>query len=155
MKKFKRISSAAVAAATAALMVVGTGFSAMAATVYDKDGQVVGDGGFYSYWDSDGNGTKEWAKAPYGMYDANIAGAIDNGDGTVTLTLKEGTFEITDGEGNVIRTFTGTITGIYVVDDEDHEDNLVSGNSVTINIGQEYTYAANDHHSSSTLKFVL
>lgn len=146
MKKFKRVSSALAAVAMAACMAVGTGLSASAAAVYDANENIVGEGGFYAYWDSDDNGTSEWAAAPYSMYDANIAYATYNGNGTVTLTLQEGTFTTPRGE------VKGSITGLYEVGSK---DNLIEGNVVTLTVGAEYEYAVDGYHSGSVLKFVL
>ena len=70
MKKNKILAgiSALVMGAT---MMAGTAMSASATTFTDHDSNTM-NGTFYAYWDSDDDGDKEWAEAPYSMGDANI-----------------------------------------------------------------------------------
>lgn len=145
-----------------ALAMVGAmSLAASAATVYNTDGTTYGTGGFYALWeDTNGDGTVDsndnWTAAPYGMYDMNIAKAVYNGDGTVTITLQEGTFNITNSNGDVVYTVKGSITSMYDAEkDEDLEYNLVSDNTVTLTIGREYYYNASENHKGSTLKFLV
>lgn len=129
MKK-NRIIAGLSAIMMGATMMASTAMSASAKTVYDTSGAVVGDGGFYTYYDSDGDGTSEWAQAPnrHGirMYDALIANAIENSDDTYTLTLQSVT---------VAGIASGSISKISVTT---NGDNLISNNQVTLDADTTY-----------------
>ena len=154
MKKNKILAglSALVMGAT---MMAGTAMNASAITVTGNGG----DGGFWSYYDTtpnDGIDNPTWAPAPYGMYDGNISNAVANGDGTVTLTLTSTTYTITDDDGNIIAVIpNAAITGIYDVNDTTYANNLINNNQVTLTIGDEYLYDANNHHTGDTFVFLI
>lgn len=129
MKKNKILAglSALVMGAT---MMAGTAMSASAYCIHDAFG-CVGDGGFYAYYDSDGDGTQEWAPAPHGMYDGNITGVIANDNGTYTLTLDEATYTITYTVNGVEHSYQvqGTIDSISTTEGG---SNLISNGQVTL-----------------------
>ena len=114
MKLTKKIT-----AAVAALSMATTAFASTAMSASAQETTVTGS--FYAFYDHDGNSSTpdQWAPAPYGMADGNIAAITDNGDGTYTLTLQDATFSIpvignktgwidviTDSDGNNILTGT-------------------------------------------------
>lgn len=149
MKMMKKISTMAIAA-MAATMAVGSGISSYAANVVDSTGAVIADGGFYSYWDSDKDGTKEWAAAPYGMYDGNIDGDVyyDASTNTVIFTLKDGVYTTPIGE------VSGSVVDIT---DSTGKSAIDKDGIVTMVVGEEYTLTTTSggHTGGSTAKFII
>ena len=110
------------------------------------------DGGFWAYYDTDGDGTKEWAVAPtkfgINMYDATISSITDN-NGTYTLGLQTAGNSFTSGTVTSISTSNGG-------------SNLINNNSVTLSTNTVYYMTVNAkllgvtvHTSTMQVKFVV
>lgn len=123
----KKIASVVAAMAMAATMSVSA-LSASAACVKDVSNNCVGDGGFYTYWeDINNDNVIDWddaEPAPKGMYDCNISSAIQQNDGTVLVTLVEGTITINSNMSAV-----GYISQIDRINNDDTLTNVYTGNA--------------------------
>lgn len=131
MKKNKILAglSALVMGAT---MMAGTAMSASAYCIHDGNDNCVEDVGFYAYY---GGG---WSPAPYGMYDHNIADAVNNGDGTYTLDLQTGTFTIP---------YVGDISGsISFIGESQNGTNLIVNDEVTLTENVTYQLYVPQHN---------
>ena len=110
MKK-NRIIAGLSAIMMGATMMAGAAMSASVATV---TGDVTGDDAFWAYYDSNGDGTSEWAPAPMGMDDGNIDGDVAsttiNNATTVDFDIKAASYD-TDGDG--IDDASGYIDALY------------------------------------------
>ena len=139
--KSKKIISALSALVMGATMMAGTAMSASAYCIHNENG-CAEDVLFYAYYDSDNDGTSEWAPAPHGMDTVNIASATNKNDGTYTLSLRTGT--LTFGSYYQIE---GTITCIS--EEEGNEDgNLIANNQVTLSANTSYWIQVDVHGST-------
>lgn len=129
MVNFKKV----VAGVALAGMVLAGGTAAFAgAGVTASDGKVVQ---FAAQYD---DGT--WAAAPHDMNDANIASATANADGTYTLALKEGTYNI--DMGIMTMPMTGKIVTVSDANGVISVDSNADGyaDSVTMATGESNKY---------------
>lgn len=151
MKK-NRIIAGLSALMMGATMMSGAAMSASAKS-FTPAGGGTADGGFWAYYDTDGDGTKEWAVAPtkFGidMYDATINTITDNTSNSYTIGLKTA--------GNTF--VSGTVTSIRA---SSTGPNLISGNSVTLNSNVVYymdvdakLMGVTVHTSTMEVKFVV
>ena len=124
--KSKKIISALSALVMGATMMAGTAMSASAYCIHDGNGECVEDVQFYAFYDSDNDGTSEWAPAPHGMDTVNIASATNNGGGSYTLTLRTGTLSF-----NQYFNIQGTITCVSE-NEYDTDGNMIENNQVTL-----------------------
>ena len=146
--KFKKISAALTAITLAATMAAGMAMTASASPVVEN-GVVMGDGGFYAYYDADNDGTSEWAPAPHGMYDANIKGDVIYNSTTDTVSFELQSAKYTIQVGNQTYEVEGTVTAILNEDDE----NVIQDDVATMVVGEEYTLVVDGYHRNTVVEF--
>lgn len=150
MKLTKKITSAIAALAMATTMGMSA-LSASAACVHEN-GSCEGELNIYTYWDSDGNGTSEWAAPPHTLDGLFTDTIINSTNGVITVNF---------GSTTIYGT-TATVNGIYdtyakaVAADPDY--NYVSANAATVSLDTEYYLTLNyNGHPGGTpmlVKFV-
>lgn len=113
----KKIASAVAALAMAATMSVSA-LSASAACVHNGS-DCIGNAQFWAFYDSDNDGDEEWAPAPHGMDDGNIASVTYINDSLYQVTLQSMSYGI----------LTGSITAIT---DEDDNPVTITNNQVNL-----------------------
>ena len=135
MKLTKKITSAIAALAMAATMGMSA-LSASAACVHFNN-TCLGELTIVTYWDSDGNGTPEWAAPPHDLDGLFTDTIINSTNGVITVNFGSTT----------IYDITATVNGIYDTYAEaiaaDPDDNYVNNNAATVALNTQYYLTLN------------